>query len=363
MTRLRERASGGTSVGPDRDIRPVPCVPRRSRVNDMRQRQETSGPADVPALLDQWVRADLLPPETAARILEAESGRGSRTPQRRGTPAGASVGTEALTYLGGVLILAAAVLIGARFWDEVSLPGRAGMIALAAVLLLGAGAAVPQTPAGGSAAGPGGRVRAFLWAASTVAVAALCALLAADGGGWSGAPVALSGGLGATAVGLELWRRHRSAAGLAVLVGSTAVSAGAAAALTEHDGLPGITVWTVGSAWFLAGVLRRVPNAGTAAVLGAVGAFVGADLLLGVSEAGLVLGVAAAAVVVGAAVHDADRALLVVGALGTIQLLPPMVDRWFGGVEAAGPVLLAAGALLVAAAVWISRPPAGGHRA
>jgi hypothetical protein len=47
--------------------------------------------------------------------------------------------TEALGYLGGVLILVAAGLITARFWEDMALGLRLGLVAAASVLLLAIG--------------------------------------------------------------------------------------------------------------------------------------------------------------------------------------------------------------------------------
>lgn len=70
---------------------------------------------------------------------------------------------------------------------------------------------------------------------------------------------------------------------------------------------------------------------------------------------GVVLGLATVAAVIGLALLFRDLLILGVGAIGTLLLLPPIMDRYFPGALAPALVLLALGVLLVAAAVYTTR--------
>src|SRR5687767_1626683 len=121
-------------------------------------------PADpLTERLDRWVRAGLISDEQAERILAAE--RETAGPATHlGGPRQVSPVAEGLGYVGGVLVVVAAVTIAGRYWTAIGVPGRVAIALGAAVLLLVIGAAVPQT------SGAGRRLRAVSWALSVVAL-------------------------------------------------------------------------------------------------------------------------------------------------------------------------------------------------
>ena len=108
----------------------------------------TNGPVHLDALLTRWVADGLVSAEQADAIRAAERDVPVvAQPELAGPPApGRSLLVEALGYLGGVVILVAAGLVTARFWNDLSEGGRVTLGALATVLLVGAGLRVPRGP-------------------------------------------------------------------------------------------------------------------------------------------------------------------------------------------------------------------------
>ena len=118
-----------------------------------------------------WVSEGLITEEQGARLLA----RGPVVAPPAHHPAATSVVAEALGYLGGVVVLVGALLIGARVWHQLDTTGRLVLLGLAAALLVAAGAAVPTR-----LGPPGQRLRAVLWTASLGATAATFGVLAVD---------------------------------------------------------------------------------------------------------------------------------------------------------------------------------------
>jgi hypothetical protein len=323
--------------------------------------------ADVDELLARWVTAGLVSPDQAEHILRWEGSPGPRrvTASAPAVRAGerTSLLTEALGYLGGVLVAVAVVLLGARFWPDLGFSARCALVGSGAGLLLTAGAAVPQTGPPARGEGPAHRLRAALWLASTGAMAALLAMVASDGLDWSDTTTALFAGAGAAAYGAGLWRLHPSVqAQLGVLV-ALCVAAGAGAAGLDPGSLGGLGVWGVAMVWALLARGGLIVPARPSILVGAVAAFVGGGIAAGAGP-GTALVVVTSLAVVAAAVIWRDLALLGVGALGTLVFLPQVIGRWFGGRPTViAFVLLVIGAVLVGAAVLTSRRPAPGHAA
>jgi hypothetical protein len=298
--------------------------------------------------LDRWVAHGLITADQAARIRAFESGPAAPDGP---PPAGPSVVIEALGYLGGALVAAAGILLGARWWDDLPLLGRVGLLGAVSVVLVVAGAAVPRT------LGPTAqRLRSVLWVVSTGTFAATCGVLAEDGFDWTAANVATEAGAAAALWALALWRRNRDVLPLlAVLVG-TAVAAGAAASHRDDDLAPGLAVWAVAVVWAALGWGGLLPPRPVVLTSGALAALVGAMLTTS-HDAGIVLALATTAAVVAVGVGLRDLALLGVGTAGAFVTVPRAVSRWFPGSASAALVLLALGLVLVLAAVRTAKRP------
>jgi hypothetical protein len=318
-------------------------------------------PADLRALLEQWVGEGLLSDEQAERILRWEQ-RTTGAAGRRGAdalpldrPGGAgsrvSLLTEALGYLGAALIVVGAVLIAGQLWAELTDPVRLALLAAAAVLLLAAGLAVPER------LGPvGTRLRAVLLTMSVVAVAALLALVGTDLLGWESDGVAVLVAAGSALYAGVLWSRRPSVLQQAVFF--VALS-GAAATTAARYGpnetwVPGLAVWGVALTWLAMAWRGWLSSRDAAYALGSVGAVFGA-VSMATMGWGHVLALVTTLALVAAAVAVGDLVVLGVGALGTLLVLPGTVAYFFPGALAAPVALVAAGVLLVAAAVRAAR--------
>lgn len=302
--------------------------------------------------LDRWVRLGLITGEQAQRISAAEqeaAGAGGTRP--------ASPVAEALGYVGGALVLVAAVTLSSRFWPGLALGARAGITLAAAALLLGIGAVVPQ------AADAGRRLRAVTWTLSVVALGVGVGLLTDEGLGLSGeGHVVLTGAVCAAYAG-ALWWRLRVALLHLVLVAALVVTVGAAAALLPGAGdgeVAGLAVWGAGVVWLVLGWGGLVPPWQAADVAGAAAAIVGSALALdetwGPAPALLTM-----VGLVAAGVGLRDLWLTGAGTVATLVLVPQLSQKWFPDTLAAPVTLLLAGVLLVTLAVRVARR--GGRRA
>ncbi|HEX3199228.1 MAG TPA: DUF2157 domain-containing protein [Propionibacteriaceae bacterium] len=96
---------------------------------------------DSRELLDRWVERGLIRQEQADRIRSEEDWEAPPATSTAAAQAGrrGSLIVEALGYLGGILIVVAAVLIANWYWAGIPTSGRVALPAGAAALLAGAG--------------------------------------------------------------------------------------------------------------------------------------------------------------------------------------------------------------------------------
>jgi hypothetical protein len=326
---------------------------------------------ELPELIDRWVADGVISPAQAARM-RADAGLTEIAPTTAtpvpATPAhpaavppmavaGAagvagertSVVAEALAYLGGVIVLVATGLIGARYWDSLAQASQLGVVGGAAAILGLAGFAVPS-----ARGGPGMRLRSVLWLLATAGAGGFFALFADRVLDLDGAAIGLVAGSGAAVLAALLWWRLPILPQQAMFFVATMVAASTAVAqLTDRPHLPGLAVWATGAVWFALGWRGTVKPRRPVLALAAVAALVGALMTLPV-DAGIVLALGTLAAVVVVAVVVRDLLLLAVGAVGALNILPTVVNEWFPGELAAPLVLLGVGALLVATAVYVA---------
>ena len=198
------------------------------------------------ALVSEWLAEGVITAEQAARMTPASDLRVDTTLDI--PPKGSAVSSvviEALGYLGGVIILAASMLISAQYWDELSTLGRLVLLGGASAVLLAAGAAAP-----GRLGEVGDRLRAVLWLASVAAGSGFLAVLAAETFDLHGADVAVLIAAGTAAYAVGLWLAHDHVVQqLAMMVALAMTGASVIANLDISDDLPGIGAWSVGLVW------------------------------------------------------------------------------------------------------------------
>ena len=315
-------------------------------------RSQSSRQAAVPLslLLDRWVAQRIITPEQAARMTgspglpvyvdaDEHPGRVQRSP----------LVVEALGYLGGAIVVAASMLIAARYWGDLTSTWRLTLLGCAALILLVCGATV--LPRRSDVVD---RLRAVLWLGSTAACAGCLAVLAVDFLDLRDNDMALLVAAGTAVYAVGLWISSRTLVQQFAMMVALAVAASAAAAETGVSDLPGLGAWAVGVIWALwawRGVLEPTRFGLT---LGSAMAILGAMLTAG-SDAGTVLTLATVATVVAAATAFRDLLLLGVGTVGLLLNLPMAMTRWFPDSPAVPYALLVVGGLLVVAAVSVAR--------
>jgi hypothetical protein len=306
---------------------------------------------------------ELITDEQARRILEAEEGGGpAQAPERAVSPV-----AEALGYVGGALVVVAAVTLTGRYWTELPVGGRIAIALVAAALLLGIGAAVPQ------AHDAGRRLRAVTWTLSVVALGFGVGVLTDEVLGLSSETQALLTGAACAVYAALLWWRLRVALLHLVLAAAVFVTIGAATTLLPGDDgeLAGLAIWGAGIVWLLLGWGDLLPPWQAADVAGAAAAIVGAAVTLDeysrvahIEYWGPVPAVLTMVGLVAAGVAVRDLWLTGAGTVATLTPVPALSQKWFPDTLAAPITLLVAGALLVTLAVrGVGRARRGGRRA
>ena len=297
--------------------------------------------------LAHWIEDGIVTPQQAEQIRLEEA---SPLLKARDT----SLVTEALGYVGGVLVVVASVLLTAQVWDDLALGARLALVGAAAVLLMVVGRALPA-PAGSA----GERLRGVVWALSSGATAFFLGLLASESWGWDGADVGLLVTAGTAAQSAVLWRASRFVIQQAVTFGAlcgAAATAIAEVAPSGHtgDALPALGPLAVGAAWIGLAALGRLGPRVLSMALGGV-ATVFASLFVQQAGWGRFLAVGTITAVIVLALRLGELTLLGIGTVGMLFTLPPVVMTWFPGAVAAPLVLLLCGALLVFVAMRMLR--------
>ncbi|GAA2806929.1 DUF2157 domain-containing protein [Kribbella solani] len=315
-------------------------------------RASTDERAALPALIDRWVADGLITSAQAGRM-RGDLGLTEPAPVTGRTGQGhrrTALVVEALAYLGGVIVLVAASLIAARYWGSLADGARLGIAGGAAAALLLAGFGVPEAPRPANV-----RLRAVLWLLATAGTGGFFALFADRVLRFDGPAVGLTASVGAaTLAALLWWRLPVLAQQTAFFVAIALVAATAVAQLVTRPHLPGLAVWGTGVVWFLLGWFGKVKPRRPVLALAAAVALTGTLMTLP-TGAGGVLAICTLVAVVVVAVVIRDLLLLVVGAVGALNILPAVITEWFPGQLAAPLVLLAVGTLLVVAAVYVAK--------
>lgn len=308
--------------------------------------------------LQVWVRRELITDEQARRILAEECDAVAHSETAALTP---SLVTEALGYVGGLLILIAAGAIAGQYFDRIGGPGRLAVTGAAGLVLLATGQAMHVTPARAAA----GRLRSVLWLLTVADTALFLTLLADQTVGWRDEKAAFAAASGAAMLGLELWRRHRSILqqGAALVALAVALGAGVETFLSDGDSAPsGVAIWGLGGVWLMLGWGGHIRPRYASDLLGGATLTMGAQLTMD-HDWGSVLALASAAALVVAGVRLRGLALVTMGSAATLLAVPRLMGRYFPDTPAVPLVVLAVGIVLVFVALAIARRPAPGSRA
>jgi hypothetical protein len=317
-----------------------------------RQHGQAIQPAGIDPLaaqLRQWAAEGLLTQEQAAAILAAEH---PRTPRPAAPTRPVSVIVELLGYLGGILAIIGAVLLAARFWQDLAIWTRLSLLGLVAVALWAAGAVVHEH------ADPAlWRLRGVLWLLSSATVAFFAALFAADVLELRDEAVALTAGLAtATHAGALWWRQPRPLQQLACLAGVVAATGGGVAVAGGSETVVGLSIWAVGVGWVLLGWRGLLPPTLVALLAGGMVLLFGAQAMAaGWPAAGLLLGLASAAGLLVAGTTGRRLALAGVGIWGVVMFLPATVVHFFAGTVGVPVLILLTGVVLLTVTLVILR--------
>ena len=337
--------------GPDRpgELHPLGEVagfgarsPYRYRAR-MPQPTPPAGP-DLDQALQRWVAAGLIESAQADAIRAAEAGRPA--PQR------SSLLAEALGYVGGILVLVAAITLTGRYWVDLGTGGRIAVAAGAALVLFVAGAAAPAPHTG-----PSGRLRAVVWLLSVAALAGTVGLVGDELLDLVNDEVVLLAAAVAALYAALLWRRHDAVPQHVAFVAAIVVAAGSAAALLPDNSsseVPWLAVWGAGLAWMLLGWGGVVAPRAAAYVCGGAAVMVG-SLVFADAGWGALLALGSAALLVVGGVVERDLVLLGVGAVTTFVAVPRVVAERFPDAVAVAFVLLGLGIALVVAGLFVAR--------
>ncbi len=198
--------------------------------------------------LRRWVEAGLIDADTAARIVEHET-------QRKG---GERVGrgTEAVAYLGAVLVLVALGILAAEFWDRIEPWGRFTVGTIVTGVLIGVGWLL-----GRSAEPAVNRAQAFAWFLAVGAVALTAGVFFDGIVGTDAQDSFLWVSIVALAATIVLWLARPST--LAIIAMAFATWAITIAIISRLDTVPewtfGLAFAGLGIAWLLltwGGILR-----------------------------------------------------------------------------------------------------------
>lgn len=307
--------------------------------------------------INDWVAEGIITETQAARIRDRARVPVAATrepaPQRTTGLGGdelRSYAVEALGYLGGLLVVIAAMLLANLYWSDLGVGARVGILAGAAVGLVVAGSLTPADRGDAWS-----RLRSVLWAAATAAVAGTAAVFVDEVLEWQETDMALAVSGAATVAAALLWLAHRTALQQIVLmVGSMIVAGTALDEFLDGDWAIGVGIWAVALTWVVLGSTQRLRPREMAMALGAVGMVFGASATM-TYDAGIVLALLTVAGVVLVAVLARSLPMLGAGAIGTLMIVPRAVNEWFPGELTAPFVLLGLGGGLVVLAVWIAR--------
>jgi uncharacterized membrane protein len=298
--------------------------------------------------LQRWVNADLISEDQARAIAAFEQAQFAARPKPRISPA-----IEALAYVGGVLLAVGAGMLVGQFWDELGTSGHLALLTFAAVLTGIVGGTVgeddPVT----------WRLRGFLWALSTAAVAATCGLFAFEVLDVRGEPVALAtAGIGACAAAAYWQLRDRPLQHLSTFVG-IAVSVGVAIVWVGGAGtnaVMGLALWLLGAAWAWLAWERRIPPEVVGFPLGVVLTLIASGIVGGQIEwLAPLLGLATAGAWVGLGVTANEPLAVAPGVVGVFVFLPWTLGYFFGESLGAPAITMVSGVILLGIVAMLIR--------
>lgn len=264
--------------------------------------------------------------------------------------------TEAVAYVGAVLLLAGGIAAAGRRWDELGGWGRVGVLAGASVLFLAAGILVRR------ASEPAlQRLAGVMWFLSVACAGGAAGFAMHDVYGSTGAITVLAVGLGVTVYAAALWRvRRRAAQNAALFAGLVIAICGTIATGAGGTGsVPALAyalpLWGFGLGWSWLGWRRYVEPIWVTMPCGIILALVAPALAAGEHGWLYAIGIATAAAAMAASVPLRNTPLLALATLAMFGYLTPAAIRYFHQSLGVPAALAVTGALILGLAVVSAR--------
>jgi hypothetical protein len=264
--------------------------------------------------------------------------------------------TEAVAWVGAVLLLAGGIAAVGRRWDGLGGWGRVGVLAGAAVLFLMAGILVRGV---GEPAVQ--RLAGVVWFLSVVCAGWAVGFAASDVYGNTGAVTVLAVGVGVTVYAAALWLvRRRAWQNAALFAGLVIAICGAIATIAGGPGpVPALAyalpLWGFGLGWAWLGRQRYVEPIWVSMPCGVILALIAPALAAGEHGWLYAIGIATAAAVMAAGVPLRNTPLLALGTLAMFGYVTSAVIRYFHGSLGVPAALAVTGALILALAAVSAR--------
>ena len=326
--------------------------------------------------LGVWIRAGLITPDQAERILELEVSADSAGAAPGTAPGTAPVATgephgrterraqlaEAIGYVGAAFALGALGLLVAEFWTDLAVWGQISLAGMLGVLAVGAGALLRGRKAASSdREGAIHRLVGVLWTLGVIATAWVAVIIAEEvlaiPDDWEATFVSA---VAAVLAALLLLAGRHVLVQLALFVslGSGVAATFIALAPLEFGLLAtGTLLLGGGATWALAGAGGWLGPRVSAEITGSVFVLIGGQALSGssVPTAGITAAILAAVALVGLSLLGGRPYLLYLGAFGLFLSVPRLVFELFADTFGAPATLLTTGLLLILIAVGIGR--------
>jgi hypothetical protein len=313
---------------------------------------------DLQTQLDAWVAHGLIDARQAARIhrFEHPSEPVAAAPPADYPEGQRGLAVEAIAYAGGAIALAGLSLLVGLSWRDLTLGARLALPGAATLALLAVGLFVG---AGNPGAPPLRRLRAAAWLAATGTCAAFLGVLGAQALDLEPRRTWLLVWMGTAALAAALYVANRSLVQhLALLVAFTGVGGAVGGqAGWDQPTMVGLGVTVAGLLWLGAGERRLLLPPGVSRYGAAIALVTGA-MLMTQAVLGIVLAVAVLGLLFVLGVRTSSIGLLVIAALGTLQVVPEATSSFVPDRSERVFVplsLLGTGAVFVVAALVVMR--------
>ncbi len=306
-----------------------------------------------------WVQRSRPDLEDDRRVPAAEG--------KEGPPRRVSLLTEAIGYIGVILVLAGAGSAIGQRWDEVSTAGRLAILATATLLFLGIGLVVRSSDDPAFR-----RLTGVTWAVSVAAFAGGVAVVNKFYD-TAGATAFITIALLSAVYAALLWFVHRHAIQQAVLFACVLLSWASVVVYVNPDQnaiapLIAIPLWAIGLAWAAGGWWRRIAPWFVAVPLGLLAALVAPAFVGELNAVRFSIGIVTAATIMALSVAARFTPGLALAAVALLGYVVGAVLYYFGDtLGAPASLAITGGLILVLAAVatrwhWFSRkqPPIEG---